>query len=407
MKISKILLSRISLYLVSFIMLCSMKPWFVWDNPAILYILIIFFILTRLPFARRINKKHCVLLILCFILYTVVDVPHINDAKRFVEYIFRHFICTSLVILLLSEEKASLVKIFINFYAGVLLFSTIIYVLVILGMPIYSYQVSINDPYYSWGFSNSLFLILPITSFPFPRFQSIFLEPGHLGMISSLMLYMIRYNMRSWQGIIIFLSSLLSMSLAAYMLLFLGMVIYKLSFGNLLKTITFLLMILMTCTMAYNFFPNSYFSQAILLRLEYDEDKGFKGNNRISEDFEYYYNNKFYKTEHVLLGIGGDNISTISGEGGNSSYKVFIVQYGILGLVVLSVFFFVIVWYSKSSFVRGLLLLYVASFWQRPYALWEVELFLFISIALLAKQNEEYNLFAKKKYSNIITRDCE
>lgn len=396
MKISKILLSRISLYLVSFIMLCSMKPWFVWDNPAILYILIIFFILTRLPFARRINKKHCVLLILCFILYTVVDVPHINDAKRFVEYIFRHFICTSLVILLLSEEKASLVKIFINFYAGVLLFSTIIYVLVILGMPIYSYQVSINDPYYSWGFSNSLFLILPITSFPFPRFQSIFLEPGHLGMISSLMLYMIRYNMRSWQGIIIFLSSLLSMSLAAYMLLFLGMVIYKLSFGNLLKTITFLLMILMTCTMAYNFFPNSYFSQAILLRLEYDEDKGFKGNNRISEDFEYYYNNKFYKTEHVLLGIGGDNISTISGEGGNSSYKVFIVQYGILGLVVLSVFFFVIVWYSKSSFVRGLLLLYVASFWQRPYALWEVELFLFISIALLAKQNEEYNLFVKK-----------
>lgn len=377
-------------------MLCSMKPWFVWDNPAILYILIVFFILTRLPFARRINKKHCVLLILCFILYTVVDVPHINDAKRFVEYIFRHFICTSLVILLLSEEKASLVKIFINFYAGVLLFSTIIYVLVILGMPIYSYQVSINDPYYSWGFSNSLFLILPITSFPFPRFQSIFLEPGHLGMISSLMLYMIRYNMRSWQGIIIFLSSLLSMSLAAYMLLFLGMVIYKLSFGNLLRTITFLLMILMTCTMAYNFFPNSYFSQAILLRLEYDEDKGFKGNNRISEDFEYYYNHKFYKTEHVLLGIGGDNISTISGEGGNSSYKVFIVQYGILGLVVLSVFFFVIVWYSKSSFVRGLLLLYVASFWQRPYALWEVELFLFISIALLAKQNEEYNLFAKK-----------
>ena len=35
-------------------MLCSMKPWFVWDNPAILYILIIFFILTRLPFARTI-----------------------------------------------------------------------------------------------------------------------------------------------------------------------------------------------------------------------------------------------------------------------------------------------------------------------------------------------------------------
>ena len=394
MRISKTRISRISLYLVSFIMLCSMKPWFVWNSPIILYILVVLFILTRLIFVRSINKKYCFLLILCFIVYTVVDVPHINDVKRFVEYIFRHLSCVSLVILFLSEERASLIKIFINLYAGVLLLSLIIYFIVILGVPVYSYEVPISDPYYSWGFRNCLFLILPMPSLPYYRFQSIFLEPGHVGMISSLILYTIRYNIKSWQGIIILLSSLLSMSLASYMLLFLGMIIYKLSLGNFFKTITLFLMIIMTCTLIYSFLPNSYFSQAILLRLEYDKDKGFIGNNRTTEGFEYYYDNKFYKTESVLWGIGSD-LGDISDKGGNSSYKVFIVQHGILGLVLLALFFVTIALYSKSPFIKGLLLLYAASFWQRPYALWEVELFLFISIALLVKQNETYNLCAK------------
>ena len=88
MRISKTRISRISLYLVSFIMLCSMKPWFVWNSPIILYILVVLFILTRLIFVRSINKKYCFLLILCFIVYTVVDIPHINDVKRFVCYVF-------------------------------------------------------------------------------------------------------------------------------------------------------------------------------------------------------------------------------------------------------------------------------------------------------------------------------
>ena len=144
MRISKTRISRISLYLVSFIMLCSMKPWFVWNSPIILYILVVLFILTRLIFVRSINKKYCFLLILCFIVYTVVDIPHINDVKRFVEYIFRHLICVSLVILFLSEERASLIKIFINLYAGVLLLSLIIYFIVILGVPVYSYEVPIS-----------------------------------------------------------------------------------------------------------------------------------------------------------------------------------------------------------------------------------------------------------------------
>lgn len=375
-----------------------MKPWFIWNSAALLYILVALFIVSRLIFIRKINKKYSSLLILCFILYTVIDVPHIDDVKRFVEYIFRHFICTSLILLLVSEERERLVKIFINIYAGFLFFSMIIYFLVLIGVPIYSYQVPINDAYYTWGFKNSLFLILPMTPSPFYRFQSIFLEPGHIGMISALILYIMKYNIRSWQGIIVLLSSLLSMSLAAYMLLLLGMLIYRFSFGNFLKNIVILLMILMAGTMVYKFFPNSSFSQAILIRLEYDKDKGFKGNNRTSEDFDHYYNHKFYETGHVLLGIGND-ISNISGEGGNSSYKVFIVQYGVLGLVAVSLFFVFITLYAKSSFIRGLFILYAASFWQRPYALWEVELFLYISIALLVKQNSGYSLFSKHPVS--------
>lgn len=375
-----------------------MKPWFTWNSPTLLYILIALFIVSRLVFIRKVNKEYSFLLLLCLILYTVIDVPHIDDVKRLVEYVFRHFICASLIILLVYEERVELVRTFINIYAGFLFLSMIIYFLVLLGVPVYSYQVPINDAYYTWGFKNSLFLILPMTPSPFYRFQSVFLEPGHIGMISALVLYILKYNVKSWQGVVVLLSSLLSMSLAAYMLLLLGMLIYRFLFGNFLRNVTFLLMLLMAGTMVYKFFPDSSFSQAILMRLEYDKDKGFKGNNRTSEDFDYYYDHKFYETDHVLLGIGNE-ISDISGEGGNSSYKVFIVQYGILGLITLSIFFVLVAFYSKSSFIIGLFLLYAASFWQRPYALWEVELFLYTSLALIVKQNRGYSLFGKRPFS--------
>lgn len=394
MKISKIVLSRISLYLASLIMICSIKPWFVWNSSTVLYVLLFLFIFIRFFLTRKINKKYSLLLILTFVLYTVIDIPHIVDIKRLIEYIFRHIISTSLIILLLYEERISLLKIFVNIYTWILAISIIIYIIILLGIPIYSYQVPINDPYYSWGFRNCIFLILPMTSLPFYRFQSIFLEPGHVGMISALVLYVIKYNIKSWQGFTLLLSSLLSMSLAAYVLLLLGIAIYKFSFRNLVRNVLLLLILLVTGTIISNHFPDSFFSQALLVRFEYDEDKGFKGNNRTSEDFDYYYENKFYNTKNILLGVGSD-ISKVSGDGGNSSYKVFIVQYGILGFIILSLFFVSIAFYSKSSFIRGLFFLYAASFWQRPYALWEVELFLYISIALLIEQDSELDLFGE------------
>lgn len=395
MKISKIILSRISLYLASFIMICSMKPWFVWNSPTILYILLFLFIFIRFLLNQKFNKKYSFLLILTFVLYTVIDIPHIVDIKRLIEYIFRHIIGTSLIILLLYEERINLLKVFVNIYTWILAVSIIIYIITFLGVPIYSYQVPINDPYYSWGFRNCIFLILPMTSLPFYRFQSIFLEPGHVGMISALVLYVIRYDIKSWQGFILLLSSLLSMSLAAYVLLLLGMAIYRFSFRNLFRNVVLLLMLLVTGTIISKHFPDSFFSQTLLIRLEYDKDRGVKGNNRTSEDFDYYYENRFYNTKNVLLGIGSDISKVVSGNGGNSSYKVFIVQYGILGFIILSLFFITIAFYSKSSFIRGLFVLYAASFWQRPYALWEVELFLYISIALLIERNSELDLFGE------------
>lgn len=126
------------------------------------------------------------------------------------------------------------------------------------------------------------------------------------------------------------------------------------------------------------------FSKRIVERFEYNEEKGISGNNRTTASFDSYYAH-FFQTGDCLLGVGKEEFLQATWgprSGGNSSYKTFIVQYGLIGIFLVFLFFSVYAYLHKSRSLLGLLLLYIASFWQRPYALWEVELFLFIGAAI-------------------------
>ena len=397
MKIKLNDVSNLSIWSMALIMLCSMKPWFTWDNPIVVYVLLTLFILCRsILFTSKITKRNFSLIIGIIILYTLIDIPHANDLKRIIEYIFRHVICISFIILMKIEEKKKLLKSFIELYVGILFVSCVFYLLYLINLLPISLPISISDSYYSWGFTNHIFLITPNTGFIFSRFQSIFLEPGHVGMISALCLYPLKYKWSDKRVVILIISILLSFSLAAYVLFLLGFILFKLTssrriFIRLLQSIAIIFALFIASFVYYENNPNSLFSELILSRFEFDEERGFVGNNRTNEQFDYYYDNVFYKNSSCLLGIGS-KVQKISSKGGNSSYKVFIVSNGIIGIILLGLFFFSFVIYSKSFFMFGFFILYVASFWQRPYALWEVELVIYISTALLLMNKNRYSL---------------
>lgn len=376
------LLSRCSILLLCVVMLHSLRPYFLWQQSVLVYGLILLFINLRLCFfSKGIKRSSLILAGICILNFIILDVPHLTEAKTYAQFIFRHCLLISLVILMTIEEKARIISYITKIYATVLLLSMIAYILFLFGLE-FPYNLIKHPEEFYPEFRNYIFFIVPQKFFSY-RFQSLFLEPGHVGMISALMLYTLRYNFRSIISWILLISIFMSLSLAAYVLLVIGLVLYHFILSEnkvkfIFKSLLILGGVIWGCLIIDSFYPDSIFSELIFDRFEYDEDKGISGNNRTDYSFDRYYEKQFWADQSCLFGIGSNFIQLFP-SGGNSSYKVFIVSHGIVGIISLICFFFSFVYTSRSKYVLVLFILYAVSFLQRPYALWEIQSVVFIS----------------------------
>ena len=236
-------------------------------------------------------------------------------------------------------------------------------------------------PYYysnyrgQYYFKNYFVFLVPEVdmTYYFPRFQSVFLEPGHLGMISSFILYVQRFNLKKWYNVAILISALFSFSLAAYVLLFVGLIMFVYIKKKILILFVSILFIMSTSLLIiYNWGRDSMFNELIVERLKYDNGD-IAGNNRFSDDFERDYNTKI---ETVNKWFGWQPDFSIY-KGGNAGYKRYISNYGIVGVFI--VFFLYLSFcrgYSKKSL--SILALFSLAFIQRAYPFWYSELLIFI-----------------------------
>lgn len=396
--ITKQSISKLSIYILVLIMLYSMHPWFFWNHAfVILVVLMILFVLLRLPFVSYgISKKQLICYCVCFVMCCFIDIVKLVQMEQFSQfpgYLLRHFVLLYFVIILNLSEKKRLVHCFTNVYSFILLISMLFYFLYLSGvnLPYFVINYELNSGYPS--FNNYIFLITVNGVVDYPRFQSIFLEPGHIGMISSLLLYVNNYDFKNKSTWIMILSILLSLSLAAYVLLIIGVVIYfifskKRFLKNALAVSVIMTGLIISSLIYYKYNQDSVYSKLILSRLELDDNRGIVGNNRTDSYFDYYYSELFFdNTYDVLFGIDGNEFKD-KFQWGNTSYKTFIVNSGLVGLFLLFVFYLSIVNVIPSRRYIGLLLLYIASFLQRPYALWEVELYLFMGAGFMFVDSE-------------------
>lgn len=189
-------------------MLYSMKPWFFWNRAGIVfYALIVVFLLARIPFfSMKLKKRQFINCCLCLFMYTSISILDFSCFSSVIQYFFRCLFLVFAVILFTDKEKILLVNTFTKVYSIVLFVSVIFYVLYLLDInipyTILKYESNTGYP----EFKNYIFLIVPNQFELFYRFQSIFLEPGHMGVISSLILYLNRYDLRRKSVLIIFVS---------------------------------------------------------------------------------------------------------------------------------------------------------------------------------------------------------
>ena len=220
-------------------------------------------------------------------------------------------------------------------------------------------------------FENYVFLLKNQSLREFFRFSGPFVESGHMSMICAILLYANQYKFKKWYNIVFLVSILFSLSLAGYVLLGLGLVLYNIkSFKRIIQiSVGALLMLYIVADVWDN--GNNPVNIFIISRLEYDEEKGITGNNRFDLDTDNYYNK--LTTQDFLVGLGLDKYKQLEEEElvAGAGYKIFILINGFIGcLFVLMIYYN----FCRLSFNRkyaiGFLLLMIASFLQRAYPTW-------------------------------------
>ena len=206
-----------------------------------------------------------------------------------------------------------------------------------------------------------------------PRFHSVFIEPGQLGMACITLLYAQAGKWNTWRCRIIFLGLIMTFSLAAYlclvvMLFSVSWMKGKAVIGKILL-LGGVILVIGVGSMFYNRGEN-LINQMIVSRLLLNEDGEVEGNNRTTDLFTREYE-KLFSTGEIIIGKGNEDLAKFGF--GNSGYRVFIYCYGLVSVGCLLVLFYALLRSSTNKRAAiSMLIIHGLSFWahgipHRPY----------------------------------------
>ena len=250
-------------------------------------------------------------------------------------------------------------------FAGFLIISILFFFLHFIGVNLPNVSVERGN----YSYTNFFFFLLDdreLWNILIPRFNSVFLEPGHMGTTIIMLLAAQIGKWKKWYNVVLFVALLMSFSLAAYclgvMLLFLRLWMLRRKIVLKVLGLVSFLGIIVGGSFVYNDGDNML-NNLIVMRLEVsDTGDDFKGNNRVSEDFEKEFES-FLGSSDVLFGREMDY------EGwGNSGYRVYIYDYGMAGFALFLVFYFFA--FRTGRDIRAITTAFVlalTNFWIRGY----------------------------------------
>lgn len=277
------------------------------------------------------------------------------------------------------------------------------------------YLLGVSLPHFDTGWGDSpggdfhyyfdnyyFFLVNKVSFFRYiiPRFSSVFLEPGYLGCLMSILLISdhFRFGKGHLMNVVFLVALLFSFSLAGYLLTVFGLIIDRFARNN--GRMVWLSLILLLVFGAYQFFKdykggNNIVNETIILRLEIDKSDGsIAGYNRSSESLEYYFWNRFIYSSELLFG-DKDVIERYSDSADNEvSWHGYIIRYGLIAILFLLLYYFYPVLKHSNDrrkmFGVGLIFLLVFSQTiHMTHSLMYIVLFI-LSIAEIDFENNKY-----------------
>lgn len=366
----------------------SMHPWFLLKIPAV-WISLIFFAISMIAynknyFYKNIRKGS----VFCFFLM-FMWIKKDGNFFGITEGLLNAVVFGT--ILNLKEElMIDCLKFITKWLALIVLVSGVFYILFLLGVNLPHTTLSLSENARKDGLENYYFFVFAYEMFGMTRFYSIFLEPGYLTLGVAPLLFIYKYDVKNKYILLLLLSQLLSFSLAGLILLFWGFFYCTLcgkEKGKLKKIMGGILVLLLGFIALYNLFGYEYFYNTIFSRLII-ENGTLSGDDRSSVYLDSVYDSMM-KTSSLWTGTYFD---VSFSEKGVSGYKLFAVQNGIIGVIIVVFAYLSLISFKKIRFnyLTGFVILCLLLLYQNSYP--ESMCILFTgacAIYVLDKENNE------------------
>lgn len=343
----------------------SMHPWFLLRIPSII-ITGIFFILTLCAFfkgyfsLRRINAFSIFLFPLMF--FWIARDANINGT---IEALVNSILVCSLIGLK-NERMQDCVRFITKWLAIIIFVSAIFYILFLLHVPLPHSSFSLGGNSLKDSLDNYYFFVQAYEMFGFTRFYSIFLEPGYLTLGVAPLLFLNRYDIKNKYVLMLIIGQLLSFSLAGIILLVFGLsytLIFSKTDRNFKKIAMVMAVMAIAVTSAYKFFGEEYFESTIFSRIEI-VDGTLSGDDRSSRYLDRRYNTLISGND-IWTGTGFD---VRQSEKGVSGYKLFAVENGLIGVILVVLAYFSIISFRIRPNLRaGEIILCLLMLYQNAY----------------------------------------
>lgn len=353
---------RFCRWLLFFAALQSFGAWFFVIIPPTISYFVTFLVCSLLIFGKKRTEGYCIpWLIIYFIAFILTIITRkIPNVFGIVE-IFIKLYSIGFVFLLKPEYKHDLLQVFkkgLFVLCGVSLPFWILHLSGV-GLPHSSFVYGVmNDNQFQYYFDNYYFFVTvsqkSLYDSIFPRFQCVFIEPGYLGCLLSALLYSGRYQLKKNKENIVYLISLiLTLSLAGWILTFLGVVLtsIKKSKGRTIWLFAILLIFVGLYIFAVNYKGgDNDINLYIFSRLQYDESRGITGNARVSESLSDYFWSTFIHSNPLWFGgIQASDHTGFMQESNEVTAYTYIMQYGLVAFVFLLWYYLFPVFKNKKN----------------------------------------------------------
>lgn len=280
-----------------------------------------------------------------------------------------NFWCIYLLLRLREGVKYELIHFITKWLSIIIGVSLVAFILHFIGFPMPHSSIRFLDNIAYDYFDNYYFFITNAGS---NRFQSIFLEPGHMTMGLAPILFLNKYDFKNRYVLVLLISQLFSFSLAGYISLIFGFIWITFT-NNIEKKFTYIfsfLCVFFLIVVGINSLSNSnIFSELILDRLRM-EDGQIIGYNRTNALFDDVYDS-FIKSGDIWMGqASSTTLEDLFKGHGNAGYQLFIFMEGMISFILVVVCYSYPILFYKKKCIVGYCILLLLLLSQNSYPLW-------------------------------------